>query len=241
MSMVAVPGELACLEALSLFLAATMPANTPAMKTQVNRVAEPSLANFVMMTPGLRRRLGTNADTYDDCQFVGSIAGTTLTVSSVAFGTIKTDRLLFGVDVAANTRITGMGTGTGGIGTYTISTAQTVASEKMAAGAENLLQPIELTIQTDFYGDSASDNVQTFTTLFRDEWGASFFSALSESISPLYTDEPKQVAFTSEQDQYQDRWIVNTLLQVNAVVTVPKQFADQIAVSRIPVDAFYVA
>lgn len=239
--MVAVPGELACLEALSLFLAATMPANTPALKTQVNRVAEPGSANFIMMTPGLRRRLGTNNDTYDDCQFVGSIAGTVLTVTSVVFGTIQVDRLVFGVDVAENTRITGLGTGTGGVGTYVVSPTQTVASEKMAAGAEDLMQPIELTIQTDFYGDSASDNAQTFTTLFRDEWGASFFSALSESISPLYTDEPKQVAFTSEQNQYQDRWIVNTMLQVNAVVTVPKQFADQIAVSRIPVDAFYAA
>lgn len=238
---VAVPGELACLEALRLFLVATMPAGTPALKTQVNRVAEPGQENFVMMTPNLRRRMGTNLDTYDDCQFVGSVAGTTLTVTSVAFGTIKIDRLLFGVDVAANTRIAALGTGTGGVGTYVVDTSQTVGSEKMAAGVENLKQPIELTIQTDFYGPLAGDNAQTFTTLFRDEYAATFFLDLSESISPLYTDDPRQMAFTNEQMQYQDRWIVNTMLQVNAVVTVPKQFADQIAVSRIPVDAFYAA
>ena len=242
MSMVPVPGELACLEALRLFLVAILPAGTPAYKTQVNRVPEPGDSNFVMYTPAFRKRLSTNLDTYDDCQFTGSIALTVLTVTAVAFGTIATDRALFGVGVADLTRITSQLTGTpGGIGTYRVSISQTVASEKMAAGVENLMQPIELTVQTDFYGDAAGDNAQTFTTLFRDEYGATFFSGLSETISPLYTDDPRQVAFVSEQQQYQDRWIVNAMLEANITVTVPSQFADQIKINQVPVDNFFAA
>lgn len=239
MSMIPVPAELDCLEDLRLFLAAVLPANTPAFKTQVNRVPEPVESNFVMYTPTFRKRLSTNVDSYDDCQFTGFIAADVLTVTDVAFGTIGIDRLLFGVGVAAATRITAQITGSGGVGTYRLNVSQTVSSRKLAAGIEKLKQPIELTVQTDFYGPLASDNAQTFSTLFRDEYGTAFFAELSNDVVPLYTDDPKQVAFTNEQQQYQDRWIVNAMLQVNATIEVPQQFADSGVVGLISVDERY--
>ena len=67
--------------------------------------------------------------------FTGSIAGTTLTVSEVSSGTIVVGQIVSDVTnaLAANTVITGLGTGTGGVGTYAVSTSQTVASEAMTA------------------------------------------------------------------------------------------------------------
>ena len=67
--------------------------------------------------------------------FTGSIAGTTLTVSSVVSGTIVVGQALTDITnaLAVATTITGLGTGTGGIGTYSVSVAQTVPSEPMSA------------------------------------------------------------------------------------------------------------
>ena len=60
--------------------------------------------------------------------FTGSISGTTLTVSVMQSGTIAVGQAIFGQGIAQNTVITGLGTGSGGVGTYTVSDSQTVAS-----------------------------------------------------------------------------------------------------------------
>jgi hypothetical protein len=63
--------------------------------------------------------------------FTGSISGTTLTVTEITNGTIAINQALFGVNVTQATIITALGTGTGGIGTYTVNQSQTVASTQM--------------------------------------------------------------------------------------------------------------
>jgi hypothetical protein len=60
--------------------------------------------------------------------FTGSISTTTLTVTSVLSGTIAIGQAIFGQGIAQNTVITALGTGSGGVGTYTVSDSQTVAS-----------------------------------------------------------------------------------------------------------------
>jgi hypothetical protein len=60
--------------------------------------------------------------------FTGSISTTTLTVTSVLSGTIAVGQAIFGNNVLQNTVITALGTGTGGVGTYTVSKSQTTAS-----------------------------------------------------------------------------------------------------------------
>jgi len=74
--------------------------------------------------------LELKADDTPVAQFTASIAGTTMTVSGVASGTLATGQYIFGAGVSANTYIT---TGSGGVGTYTVSSAQTVASTTMYA------------------------------------------------------------------------------------------------------------
>ena len=63
----------------------------------------------------------------------GSITGTALTVTAVTSGTLYLGQTIQGAGVAANTMITALGTGTGGTGTYTVSTSQVIASETMYA------------------------------------------------------------------------------------------------------------
>ena len=67
--------------------------------------------------------------------FTGSISGTTLTVTAVTSGTIGISQALFGLGVTNETVITALGTGTGGVGTYTINQTQTVASTLMNSAA----------------------------------------------------------------------------------------------------------
>jgi len=59
--------------------------------------------------------------------------GTTLTVTAVASGTLIVAQILTGTGLTANTRITALGTGTGGVGTYIVNTAQNTGSVSIAA------------------------------------------------------------------------------------------------------------
>jgi hypothetical protein len=70
-------------------------------------------------------------------EFVGSISGTTLTVISVANGTVGVGMIIKGATVAARTKILSQLSGTtGGVGTYQVSISQTVSSETMKGSNE---------------------------------------------------------------------------------------------------------
>lgn len=60
--------------------------------------------------------------------FTASISTTTMTVTELFSGTIAVGQQVFGVGVDQETVITALGTGTGGVGTYTVSNSQTAAS-----------------------------------------------------------------------------------------------------------------
>ncbi|MFZ2303219.1 MAG: hypothetical protein WAV98_00310 [Minisyncoccia bacterium] len=64
---------------------------------------------------------------------VGSIADTTLTVTSVSSGCLKIGQTISGTGIALGTRVTGYITGTGGVGTYTVTPAQNVSSTTITA------------------------------------------------------------------------------------------------------------
>ena len=65
--------------------------------------------------------------------FTGSITGNILTVSAVSSGTLSIGQRLYDTtgNLAQDTRIVALGTGTGGTGTYTVSNTFNVASETM--------------------------------------------------------------------------------------------------------------
>lgn len=64
----------------------------------------------------------------------GTIALTVLTITNVISGTLRTGIQITGAGITAGTTITAFGTGTGGVGTYTVSISQTVAA------------PVEITV-----------------------------------------------------------------------------------------------
>jgi hypothetical protein len=76
--------------------------------------------------------------------FTGSIAGTTLTVTAVASGTLAVGQTLFDAsgNLVSGTTITGLGSGSGGTGTYTVSASQTVSSEAMTGVVASLFKII---------------------------------------------------------------------------------------------------
>ena len=62
-----------------------------------------------------------------------NVAGTVLTVTAVASGTLAVGAVLTGTGVSSGTTITALGSGTGGVGTYVVSKSQLVASTSISA------------------------------------------------------------------------------------------------------------
>ena len=74
------------------------------------------------------RFVGTGSITAGGFVGTGSITGTTLTITSVTTTGLAVGSIISGTGITANTTITAFGTGTGGVGDYTVSVSQTVAS-----------------------------------------------------------------------------------------------------------------
>lgn len=240
MTVAVTPSDAQIRTALRTFLLSILPAGVDVVLGQDNRVPEPNEADFVVMTRLRADRLATNIDTYADVAFQGSINGTVLTVTSMIMGQILVGSTLFGTNVAAGTTISSFGSGTGGVGTYNLSgAAQTVASEVMASGAFSVLQKTNVLYQLDVHGPNSTDNAQIITTLFRDEYATRQFHTLLPSVEPLFADDPKQVPFINENQQWEYRWVVEARLQANQTVVVPQEFAQAVDVDVISVDASY--
>jgi hypothetical protein len=190
----------------------------------------------------MRPRISTNVDTYVDAVFTGSIVGTLLTITAVNpkfTGQISLGSVIFGSGVAANTTVTALESGAGGLGTYMVTPTQAVASETLAAGTEALLQPTEVVVQLDVHGPCSADNAQVISTLFRDDFAVQQFATSGFDVTPLYAEDPKQVPFINAEQAFEDRWIVDVHMQANQTIVVPQQFAQAIKVVLHEIDASY--
>jgi hypothetical protein len=82
---------------------------------------------------------------YISASFTGGIsngsglAGTILNVSAVASGTIFIGQRISGTGITSGTFVTGFGTGSGGIGTYTVNTSQLVGAGTTITGAASAI------------------------------------------------------------------------------------------------------
>jgi hypothetical protein len=68
-------------------------------------------------------------------EFIGSISGTTLTVTLMKNGSIAAGQQLLGLNVSPGTIITTLGTGTGGTGTYILNQSNTLTSQEFSSAA----------------------------------------------------------------------------------------------------------
>ena len=244
MTIAVLPTDFQIYSSLRQFLLDNLPSDTPVVRGQANRVPEPKKGNFVVLTEIAKERLETNIDSYADTAFTASIAvAGTLTVTNVFYGTISLGSLIFGVGVPANTIVTGTVGGTGGVGTYQVSSGTAILGARtMACGVLNMLQPVEVTVQVDVHGPNSGDNVHLISTMLRDEYATTAFKRYGPDVTPLYADDPKQVPFINDSKQYEDRWILMACLQANqAVLNIPQQFFDTVLVGLIEVDSHYPA
>ena len=215
--------------ALRSFLLSILPAGTLVFEGQDNRVSEPSATNFVIMTVILAERLSTNYVALADCIFTGQVDGTTLTLSGNSTP-VQVGSTLFGIGVASGTTIVRQIDGPpGGGGDYQVSIGQSVLLSRLACGNVTLLQAQKLTFQLDIHSDkvaTAADMATTISTMFRDSVAVDAFTALGYPVTPLYADDPRQVPFLNSEQQFEQRWIVDAVLEAKSQITWPMQFAD---------------
>ena len=112
-----------------------MAASTGSIILGVHIIDQHGNDGSIVAASQIRLRPGEKVYFATDASFTGSISGTTLTVSAMTSGTIHNGDTVQGAGVAAGTVITSFASGTtGGVGTYTVSVSQTVASEAMTTG-----------------------------------------------------------------------------------------------------------
>lgn len=226
--------------ALGNFLVAILPlAPSAVLQGQENRVAEPGADDYVLMIPLRRTRLRTNVDAFTDDAWQGGVTGVVMTVTKLLAGSVKQGAKPGAWPaLAANTTVGAQLSGTpGGLGTYSIAPAQAVAADTIfQAGAGSYEQGTQITVQLEVHGPNSADNAQIISTMMRDDYAFDFFGGQSSAISPLYADDPKQMPFNNDQQQVENRWVIECELQANITVMAPQQFFDQVVIGLKNVD-----
>jgi hypothetical protein len=223
-------------EVLGDFLAAIVPV-TDVIQAQGNRVPEPSADDYVLMIPIRRERISTNVDSFQDDAYVGSIAAGVLTVTQVLAGVVATGQIPAAYPALLTGTTVGMQlSGTpGGVGTYAIAPAQTVASTILQAGFGSYLQPTKIIIQLEVHGPHSADNSQIISTMMRDDFSYDAFVGANPNVTPLYAEDPRQMPFSNDQQQVENRWVIECAVQANITVQAPQQFAGTVDVGLKPI------
>ena len=132
-------------------------------------------------------RLEVSGSTTNNWQVTASISTTTMTVTVVTSGTLAVGDLVYGTSVQPYTRITALGTGTGGVGTYTVSVSQTVSSTTIygATGYANTLMRITDT-DTNVFAGQPTGGLQFFTNDSSAPTAGvgAYVAAVAESVTP---------------------------------------------------------
>lgn len=103
--------------------------------------------------------------------------------------------------------------------------------------AIDIMQAVRVSMMLECYGPTAWDWAVILSTVLRDEYG---ITALAPSgVAPLYADDPRFAPLVAGEEQYENRWLVNAVLQYNPVISTPMQFADTAEAGIINVDVEY--
>lgn len=93
--------------------------------------------------------------------------------------------------------------------------------------------------QLDFYGPNAAENAAIVSEMARTENTWNYFEASYPYLQPLYAEDPIQTPFVNDQGQYEKHYAVELHAQFNPVVIMPLDFADQLEVTLVEVDATF--
>lgn len=108
-----------------------------------------------------------------------------------------------------------------------------------SAGVKRIAMPTAVTVQIDIHGPDSADNAAIIAAVFRDETACDGLALSGFDLAPLYTSEPRQTPFINAEQQVEFRWAIDLTLQVNPVVTIVQDFADEIVFGLIEVDTNY--
>jgi hypothetical protein len=112
-------------------------------------------------------------------------------------------------------------------------------ADVLPAGNNTYRQATEVTIQLDVHGPNSHDTAEIISTMFRDSYATDFFLSYP-GITPLYSEDPRQIAFINAEAQYESRYVVEMLLQADQTVTgVTQQFANVLNVKTVEVETTY--
>lgn len=213
--------------------ACTMATFAEIIQAQLNRVPEPRVADFALMTIIRYPRLATNLDLYADATFTGSIAGNILTVESMTHGELVQGAPVYGVDVVPGTTLRAPGVDSQH---WIIGPEQTVSSRAMAGGLKKIMQSSQAVVQVDFHGPNSANLTKIVTSVFRDDTGVTIFAEINPNIIPLFCEDPRQMPFRNGEQQYETRYIIEANFQVNQTVSVGQDFAAEVEVARVEVE-----
>lgn len=90
--------------------------------------------------------------------------------------------------------------------------------------------------QLDFYGESSPEMAAVVGTMIRSEYSANWFRQNNMPITPLYAGEARQTTMINAEQQYESRWTLDFIAQVNAVISTPMEFMDSIQVGFLAAD-----
>lgn len=107
------------------------------------------------------------------------------------------------------------------------------------AGLREDLAPAELDIQLDFHGPRSLDLCTVVHSLTRTSYSTEAFAASGFDVTPLYTNEPHQSGFSNGEQQIENTWILDLTVQCNPILTSGQDFADELVVGLLEVDATY--
>jgi hypothetical protein len=227
-------GDTEIMTAVRAVLLGILPSGVEVIRAYGNRVPEPLSPDFCVLTTLRRERLSTNVDADADLHLIGGIVNDTLTVTSGPI--LLPGYLLYGSVMVPGSVVTAV---LEAPGSYTVAPPQMVAAgSRIYAGRHTMLQPMDVVYQCDVHGPNGDMNALAIQTTWRDERGCQLLAQASQpyGMTPLYAEDPRMVPFPNAESQWEDRWIVDLHTQVNLVVSLDQEFADQLKLGIYSVD-----
>ena len=89
-------------------------------------------------------------------------------------------------------------------------------------------------LQLDLHGPDSCTNATMAAHMWRSNWAA--VNVDTDTIMPLFADDPHQAPFINGENQYETRWVVNIYLQANPVVSMPQDFMASLELILVEAD-----
>jgi hypothetical protein len=119
------------------------------------------------------------------------------------------------------------------LGTNVVNYYDPVPLDLPGSGLKLTYQPMQVSFQVDAHGPGSADLATIISTMIRDDYSCQYLTDLGLPIQPLFTSDPRQLAFTNEGGQTEDRWSIDVVFQCNVVVSTAQQFAGTLSVTNV--------